>query len=328
MVVNEPKTQMMVINGTAADRYDFRVGNVVVKHTVSYIYLGSPFTENGKLIDVISLHVKSRVKDLNKFKIFCRKNETMPYVFKRTVLEAVIVSSLLYGSETWLMGSLKEVDKMYVSAVKSLLGVRETTRNDTSLIEAGLPSIEQLVKKRTSAFIKKKLFSDRTADTPLIKIYRICERKRTKGFKYLNSLLNPLQQQDLPLCEKFRQLSTSKAVVYRKMNPDLSVHKAYLTNEYIDERERLAFTRFRLCSHRLKIETGRWARIDVENRLCSCGNGIQDEEHVLFHCSKTEEERRLFGVDGDVVRDMGVLMSTMEVHDLVSFVFNCMEHFS
>ena len=66
----------------------------------------------------------------------------------------------------------------------------------------------------------------------------------------------------------------------------------------------------------------------MENRLCSCGNGIQDEEHVLFQCSKTVEERRLFGVDSDVVQDMGVLMSNMKVHELVSFVFNCMKHFS
>ena len=78
MVVNELKTQMMVINGVAADRCDFTVSGVVVKNTSSYIYLGSPFTENGKMNDVIKLHVKSRMKDLNKFKVFCRKNE-MPY---------------------------------------------------------------------------------------------------------------------------------------------------------------------------------------------------------------------------------------------------------
>ena len=102
MVVNELKTQMMVINGVAADRQDFVVSGVVVKHTTSYIYLGSPSTENGKLKDVIQLHVKSRLKDLNKFKIFCKKNETMPFQYKKKVLEAAIMSSLLYGSETWL----------------------------------------------------------------------------------------------------------------------------------------------------------------------------------------------------------------------------------
>ena len=111
MVVNELKTQMMVINGTRVDRLDFEVGGVVVKHTTFYIYLGSPFTENGKVSDVIRIHVKTRAKDLNKLKIFCKKNETMPFLFKKQVLEAAIVSGLLYGCETWLSTNPKEVEK-------------------------------------------------------------------------------------------------------------------------------------------------------------------------------------------------------------------------
>ena len=71
MIVNELKTQMMVINDVEADREDLVMSGVVVKHTASYIYHGSPFTENGKLKNVIQLHVKSRQKDLSKFKIFC-----------------------------------------------------------------------------------------------------------------------------------------------------------------------------------------------------------------------------------------------------------------
>ena len=89
----------------------------------------------------------------------------------------------------------------------------------------------------------------------------------------------------------------------------------------------LVFTRFRLSSHRLKIETGRWARIEVENRVCDCGGGIQDESHVLFECPKTDEERVLYRVDG-TNKDIGVLMVSMDVHELVSFVYSCMQHFT
>ena len=106
---------------------------------------------------MIKLHVKSRGKDLNKLRIFCKKNETMPYVFKKKVLDAAIISSLLYACETWLGAEFKDVEKVYVSAVKAVLGVRETTRNDTTLIEAGMPSLSQLIKKRTRAFMKKEL---------------------------------------------------------------------------------------------------------------------------------------------------------------------------
>ena len=327
MVVNELKTQMMVINGTSVDRYDFTVSGVVVKDTKSYIYLGSPFTENGKLSDVIKLHVKSRSKDLNKFKIFCMKNETMPFLFKKTVLEATITSSLLYGSETWLTNNLKDVEKLYIGAVKSVLGVRETTRSDAVLIEAGMPSLKELTRKRTLAFMRKELLEDRAADTPLIRIYKICEAKRTGGFRFLNNVLNPTMQNNISEIEKFKNLTTSKVTTYKKLNPELSVHEVYTTRDYIDERERLIFTRFRLSSHHLKIETGRWARIAAENRECGCGGGLQDEEHVLFDCRKTEEVRRMFGIDGEELRDVGVLMNTVDVKKLVSFVYNCMKFF-
>ena len=66
MFINELKTQMMVVNGTKVDRQEFNVYDITVKHTTSYIYLGSPFTENGKINEVIKVHIKTRTKDLNK----------------------------------------------------------------------------------------------------------------------------------------------------------------------------------------------------------------------------------------------------------------------
>ena len=326
MFINELKTQMMVINGTMRDRLDFTVYDITVKHTTSYVYLGSPFVESGKMKDVINLHIKTRGKDLNKLRIFCKMNETMPYVFKKKVLEAAIVSSILYGCETWLGTEFKELEKMYVSAVKAVLGVRETTRNDTSLIEAGMPSLQQLIKKRTCDFMKKELNSGRIRDTPLIRIYKLCESKRTSGFVFLSRIMNPAMQRDVSVVEKFRNKNTSKARIYREINPELTLHKVYTSNEYINERERLTFTRFRLSSHHLKIETGRWARINVEDRVCECGNGIQDEQHVLFKCAKTESERRKFGVD-EGASNVGEMMELMDVHELVSFVHSCMKHF-
>ena len=243
----------------------------------------------------------------------------MPYVFKSKVLEAMMISSILYGSETWLSGSMKEIEKMYISAVKSALGVRETTRNDTALIEAGMPSLPQLVAKRTTTFMKKELFADRTVDTPLMKIFKICESKRTNGFTYLSGLLDPSKQHHVSVIEKFKTKTTSKAATYTQINPELSVHSVYTTNEYVNERKRLVFTRFRLSSHRLKIETGRWARIEVQNRVCDCGGGVQDESHVLFECSKTKEERALYRVDG-ANKDIGVLMGSMDVRARISIV--------
>ena len=80
MVVNEIKTKMMVVNGIKDDGLNFSYRNITVKHTTSYVYLGSPFTENGNVRSILENHTKMKRSDLNKFKIFCKKNETMPYI--------------------------------------------------------------------------------------------------------------------------------------------------------------------------------------------------------------------------------------------------------
>ena len=150
------------------------------------------------------------------------------------------MSSFLYGSDTWLTYNLKDVEKMYISAVKSALGVRETTRSDTALIEAGMPSVKQLIINRTSAFLKE-FGADRAADTPLLKIYKICESKITGGYRFLANIRDQVGHAP-SLLDDVRTETSSKA--YKMMNPDLCVHEVHTTTNYIDERERLIFTRY------------------------------------------------------------------------------------
>ena len=61
-----------------------------------------------------------------------------------------------------------------------------------------------------------------------------------------------------------RSSTSTRRSVYLTINPDLTVHKAY--KQSLLEHERIAFTRLRLGSHRLRIETGRWSRLPREER--------------------------------------------------------------
>ena len=80
------------------------------------------------------------------------------------------------------------------------------------------------------------------------------------------------------------------------------------SNNYIAEYRRVELTRFRVCSHRLKVETGRWSRIPRDERTCSCiVGGIQDERHVVFDCDFTR-----------VCRESYILGTTQELHEIVS----------
>ena len=84
-----------------------------------------------------------------------------------------------------------------------------------------------------------------------------------------------------------RTLTRSKLQAYLSMNPQMSVSQVYSQlNPYIPEHHRVQYTRLRLVSHNLRIETGRWARLPREQRLCRCGQ-VQTERHVIEECSLT-----------------------------------------
>ena len=57
--------------------------------------------------------------------------------------------------------------------------------------------------------------------------------------------------------------------------------------------QRRSFTRLRISSHRLKIETGRYQGTLPNDRICSkCDSGdVEDENHFLFHCDKFNNDR-------------------------------------
>ena len=318
MKVNELKTNIMVVNGRKEDREEFTVDEVTVKHTSAYVYLGSPFTKDANIKSVIKLHLKSRMADLNRFKILCKQNKTMPFKFKKQVITAMIVTSLLYASESWLTDSVKEVATLYAGCVKALLGVRVTTRSDTIFVESGIPRVEDLIRKRTAKFIRRELENEQTDPTPLQKVYKICEDKQSRGFRFLRDLV--AHNDEHIVADSLTNAGGTKAETYRRINPKLEAHEVYRTHEYIDERARMSFTKLRLSSHNLKVETGRWSRIPHDDRLCDCGEGVEDEEHVLLLCPKTEFARQKFNVNRNVYPNIGVLMDELNVSVLIPFV--------
>ena len=58
---------------------------------------------------------------------------------------------------------------------------------------------------------------------------------------------------------------------------------------------RTAFTRLRVMSHDLRIETGRWSRTPRELRVCnSDSQSVQSEIHVLIECPMSRSKRQKF----------------------------------
>ena len=158
------KTKFMVINGTVEDKNDLIVQDMRVKFCEYYVYLGSPFSSDGLNSSSIKINANIRMCQALKFVSFCQKNNDIPFYIKKKVFHAAVMSSILYGCETWLNGNIKPMEKLYHMCIKHLLGVRKNTTNNLCLIGLGLPPLKALVAQRQRHFFQKNVGQTRNHD--------------------------------------------------------------------------------------------------------------------------------------------------------------------
>ncbi len=278
MKINQDKTKFLVINGSVGDDDPIHVDGFVVNHCTSYVYLGSPFTSDGSPSAAVKMHAKTKMCQVLKYVSFVKKNNDVPFIVKRRVLDAALMSSLLYGCESWFEADLKPITKLYNWAIKQLLGVRRSTSSLVCYAEAGYPLLTDLVRqKQHKFFVKMWKEGSNLDDDPLIFAIKTVRNINTSTGKYINDLLNSEVPADETLLEKVRAQiranNNSRCIVYKEINPDLVVHSLYKQKHVINEFHRVCFTRFRVSGHNLAVETGRWnrrgrGRLPLEERIC------------------------------------------------------------
>jgi hypothetical protein len=98
---------------------------------------------------------------------------------------------------------------------------------------------------------------------------------------------------------------------------------SYCTEQYLLQnipiRYRSAFVKFRCGVAPLKIETGRYERRELNERLCINCDNIEDEKHVLLKCSLYEDLRQSMFIDV-VGHNNNVL--TLSDNEKCIFLFN------
>ena len=292
MQINESKTKFMAINGSPMDKVSFMMGTHRVRHCESYVYLGVPITADGRNESTLKMHIENKNKELNKLFIFLAINYDAPFTVKKRVVEAAFTSSLLYGCESWLNVPLKPVEKMYHSAIKALLGVRVSATNQLCLLEGGFKPLVGLVKDRQKKFFKKMAERPHHHQDPFSHAMEIVNALNKPMKKYIQSIKDgsdfatkELQQ----IKESVTRASGTKFRTYVQLNPELTSHMLYSRNApVIPDYLRITFSRYRLSSHRLRVEIGRYQGTPHDQRLCSCGLVVQDEQHI-FTCPRVKD---------------------------------------
>lgn len=293
------KLIFFVVNHSDNDKLPIVIQGHRINYCTRYLYLGAWFTDTGKMEEVMQLHEAQGQSVVNKFAVFCAANTDMPFYYKRRVFDAAVASSLLYSTESWLTNNWTNITRQYNKLVKCILGVRHNTSINLCFIESGISPVNHVLAVRRKRFLETKLNMS-VGDEPFHFVYNLCREADTPGYRFIRKSLefdlhvNPLHRIIEMTVNK--PDTATKYVTYKTdLNPELSVHKVYSERVYVPDYVRQAFTRLRLMSHDLKIETGRWSRVPREQRLCQCNEGqIQTERHVLLRCALSERLRQRF----------------------------------
>lgn len=294
-----PTKSQYIVSG-CQDEEPFVFGNIIIENTREYTYLGTKISPL-PIAKQIQAHVESKAPHRRKFSSFLQKNFEAPFPVKMKVWECALTSSLLYSSESWLTNSISSVYQCYLSSLKEMLSVRQQTPNDLVIIECGVQPLPDWIKNKQRKFFQKIRTLDPHKLLPVSRAIVINEKFKAPMATYLKNLLSKDWRSVLStMREKINHSVQTKFVTYTILNPELKPHPVYKLSfpEYL----RISFTRLRTSSHKLKIETGRWSRIERERRLCTCGE-VQTEEHVLLFCSLTKFIRDKYS---SLVLDSGI----------------------
>ena len=109
----------MVINGSNKYRDPIEYNGNIINYCKQYIYLGSPFTDDGSPSTAIKVHANNKMCHVLKFISFLSRNNDVPFIIKKKIFDAALMSAILYGSESWLNGDLKPIEKQYKWCIKN-----------------------------------------------------------------------------------------------------------------------------------------------------------------------------------------------------------------
>ena len=291
------KCMFIVINGDSEDRKPLPFGNSLLQNVNHLEILGSHISQSGSLTEELELHMKKRFSSCIKFFNFCKENRLAPLSVRLEALRACVTTSILYNCETFGDKVPKNLETTYHKLIRTALGVRTNTPVLLMYIESGMLPIRALIEARQFKYLPRFQDSlDATGDRVVVfnellrdpstylRHYLTLHSKYNNHRDIYRSYINDVKTKIRHHASK--PTGGTKYKTYLKMNPNLD------SSPFISSLHPLAadIVRFRLGSHSLPIEKGRWSRTDPSDRLCSTCNEVGDEEHVLYNCSLVYRE--------------------------------------
>lgn len=320
LCVNTEKTKIMVFENGRKTIKTFKYGTEELEVVDSFKYLGVTFYKNGnwnRTQKYIAEHGSYALHNLYRILVNIRLN--IPEKFK--LFDSLVGSVLSYASEVWGYHQGGDIERVHTKFCRNILGVKRSTNLSALYSELGR---KPLIILRQIRMIKYWLKLRNTEDILLKSVYNLLVTDVNNGYIYnglnwafhiknildrhgLSNLwnLHPTINISFQSIKKriFDQYNQTLTMEINESNRLRLYNKFKLTNEYEkyldvvkNPKFLLTLSRFRLSSHQLEIETGRYIGLTRDERFCQNCNMrmIEDEYHFLLVCPNYSDLRKKY----------------------------------
>ena len=296
--VNPNKSKIMIFRkgGRLPQNLEFRYGDINLEIVRKFTYLGIVFTSGGSFAEAQATLSGQAQKAIFSMKKYLNKFVNVTPSHYLQLFDKLVAPILIYASEVWGFAKAAHIERVHLLFCKKLLSVKQCTQNDFVYGELGRYTFQNICYYNIIKFWIKILHCHKTKFVKIM--YNVLYNdslnipNKISWVTLLRDLLSNLGfrhvwiQQNVgdkkaflclvkqSLADTFvqnwnsRLTDSSRALFYRNFSFG---YKSYLDN-VTTSKFRIALSRLRVCSHRLEIETGRWAKpiaIPIENRLCT-----------------------------------------------------------
>ena len=355
LIVSLAKTNVMIF-GKKQTHDKFMFGVKEIKIVTHYNYLGTIFSTNTR--DMFKLNYTNLSTKANNA-IYALKSHAKMSIGKLQpklaikMFEAQISPILEYASEIWFSNKeIAEHERLHLAYLKDIIKVKPSSSTLAIYAEFGRFPMTLKYTCKILKYWKRILELDGThpvksAYNSLLELNDLGQTNwctHVKHILYENQLAHVWEAQQLDnnimntLIENIYKRFMDKCmqdVNNSEQNPKLRTYKLFKTefkqepylNFMTNPKHAYALARFRISSHNLRVETGRYVKpkIPIEDRIClyCTSHCVEDERHFLLKCTLYNQERadlinvsRLFIPQIDELDEISLFNSIMSSCEL------------
>ncbi len=238
-------------------------------------------------------------------------NKDLGYNTYSTLINSCVVPILLYGSGCWGVKQHKVCEDVLLRAMRFYMGVHRLAAIPGIVGDMGWTDCKDRWAIEIIRLYNRFIAMDESRLNKSLFLYDLSSKgynwsKRVKKILddcdminlWNNNIQFPLEQLKASVNDWEHKCSTKpKLRTYMTFKQNMTVASHLCCN--MPKYERSLISQLRLGILPLRIETGRYSNLNVEDRTCLIceSNDVENEEHFLFECNYYLDERTKFEND-------------------------------